>query len=90
MVIVLSSLQNEEALLRQGRMRVAEGAGPHLAWNAAEFNVPYPSLATQLCIGGVYIRLLLDGADQVHCLACYLSKQAIGVMPFCSSCSSPI
>lgn len=58
-------LQSEEATLRQGRQRVAEGAGSRLAWNAAEFQVTYPSLATQLCIGGVYIRLLLEGADKV-------------------------
>lgn len=49
-------------------MRVAEGAAPRLAWNAAEFDVQYPSLASQLCIGGVYVRLLLDGADQVSCV----------------------
>lgn len=47
-------------------MRVAEGAGPRLSWNAAEFEVQYPSLAPQLCIAGVYVRLLLDGADQVY------------------------
>ena len=59
-------LQNEEALLRQGRMRTAEGAGHNkLCWNAAGFQVAYPSLASQLCIGGVYVRLLLDGVDQV-------------------------
>jgi len=59
------ALQTEEALLRQGRMRVAEGAGQKLCWNAREFRVGYPSLASQLCIGGVYVRLLLDGVDQV-------------------------
>ena len=59
------AFQTEEALLRQGRMRVAEGAGQKLCWNAREFRVGYPSLASQLCIGGVYVRLLLDGVDQV-------------------------
>ncbi|KAL0042756.1 hypothetical protein WJX79_009797 [Trebouxia sp. C0005] len=58
------ALQTEEALLRQGRMRVAEGAGQKLCWNAQEFRVGYPSLASQMCIGGVYVRLLLDGVDQ--------------------------
>ena len=53
-------------------MRVAEGAGQKLCWNAAEFRVAYPSLASQLCIGGVYVRLLLDGADQVVNLLFYL------------------
>lgn len=47
-------------------MRVAEGAGQKLCWNAGEFRVGYPSLASQLCIGGVYVRLLLDGVDQVN------------------------
>lgn len=46
-------------------MRVAEGAGQKLCWNAQEFRVGYPSLASQMCIGGVYVRLLLDGVDQV-------------------------
>lgn len=46
-------------------MRVAEGAGQGLCWNAGEFKVAYPSLTPQLCIGGVYVRLLLDGIDQV-------------------------
>jgi len=65
------AFQTEEALLRQGRMRVAEGAGQKLCWNAREFRVGYPSLASQLCIGGVYVRLLLDGVDQVmHSLSC--------------------
>lgn len=59
------TLQREEALLRQGRMRTAESAGQQLCWNAAAFQVSYPSLANQLCIGGVYVRLLLDGLDQV-------------------------
>lgn len=61
-------MQNEEALLRQGRMRVAEGLGHRLCWNAAEFRVVYPSLGPQLCIGGAYVRLLLDGVDQVWAL----------------------
>ncbi len=51
-------------------MRVAEGAGQKLCWNAGEFRVAYPSLATQLCIGGVFVRLLLDGVDQVNPLCC--------------------
>ena len=51
--------------MRQGRMRVAEGAGQKLSWNSAEFRVSYSSLASQLSIGGVYVRLLLDGVDQV-------------------------
>ena len=57
--------QTEEATLRLGRSRVAEGSGGRPAWNHAEFAVQYRSLAGQLCIGGVYVRLLLDGPTKV-------------------------
>ncbi|KAF5838736.1 hypothetical protein DUNSADRAFT_2280 [Dunaliella salina] len=33
------------------------------AWNFSEFEVVYPSLQQHLCVGGIYVRLLLDGAD---------------------------
>lgn len=52
-------------MLRQGRMRIAEGTAHKLCWNAEAFQVAYPSLAPHLCVGGVYVRLLLDGVDQV-------------------------
>ena len=58
--------QTEEATLRLGRSRVAEGSGPPPIWNHAEFSVRYRSLEGQLCIGGVYVKLLLDGADKVR------------------------
>ncbi|KAK9809260.1 hypothetical protein WJX72_012293 [[Myrmecia] bisecta] len=57
-------LQTEEAALRQGRVRVADAAGSYTAWNHWEFRVTYPSLSKQLCVGGVYIKLLLEGVDQ--------------------------
>ena len=59
------AVQSEEATLRLGRSRVAEGSGGRPAWNHAEFAVQYRSLANQLCIGGVYVRLLLDGPTKV-------------------------
>jgi DnaJ family protein C protein 13 len=36
------------------------GSGSSLCWNHAEFRVSYPSLCKHLCIGGIYLRLLLD------------------------------
>lgn len=32
-------------------------------WNHDEFRVQYPSLRKHVCIGGIHIRLLLEGAD---------------------------
>ncbi len=58
--------QNEEAALRAARTRGDDGAAGPPAWNHAEFAVPYPSLAKHLAIGGVYLKLLLDGADPVR------------------------
>ena len=46
-------------------MRVMDGSGGMPSWNHAEFRVRYPSLANQLSISGVYVKLLLDGLDQV-------------------------
>jgi hypothetical protein len=46
-------------------MRVMDGSGGMPSWNHAEFRVRYPSLANQLAVSGVYIKLLLDGLDQV-------------------------
>jgi DNAJ protein RME-8 N-terminal len=54
----------EESTLRLGRARVAEGAGSMPSWNHWEFSVSYPSLAKHLCVGGVYVKLLVHGRDQ--------------------------
>ena len=59
------AVQTEEATLRLGRSRVAAGSGGRPTWNHAEFAVQYRSLANHLCIGGVYVRLLLDGPTKV-------------------------
>lgn len=40
-----------------------QGGGGWPSWNWEEFSVSYPSLGNQLCIGGVYVRLLLEGGD---------------------------
>lgn len=64
-------LQNEEAALRAARTRAGDGAAGAVgtpAWNHAEFVVRYPSLDKHLAVGGVYLNLLLDGADQVNIL----------------------
>ena len=59
------SLQAGEAVLRSGQQRVADGTGVLPSWNHQEFAVPYPSLEKQLCVGGIYIKLLVDGVDKV-------------------------
>jgi DnaJ family protein C protein 13 len=57
------ALQAEENALRLGRQRVADAeGGVSPAWNAAEFSVIYPSLASYLTIGGIHVKLLLDAA----------------------------
>ena len=50
-------------MLRLGRQRVLDSGAPPPAWNAADFSVVYPSLASHLAVGGVYLKLLLEGAD---------------------------
>lgn len=58
------ALQAEENALRLGRQRVADAeGGVSPAWNAAEFSVEYPSLASYLTLGGVHVKLLLDAAE---------------------------
>lgn len=53
-------------MLAAGRARGAGGAGREAAWNHGEFGVAYPSLRPHLCLGGVYVRLLLEGLDQAR------------------------
>lgn len=54
--------------MRAARTRAGDGvsssSGGPPAWNHAEFVVQYPSLHKHLAVGGVYLNLLLDGADQ--------------------------
>ena len=61
----MAIVQAQEALLKSGQQRVVDGTGALPAWNHQEFAVPYPSLEKQLCVGGIYIKLLVDGADKV-------------------------
>ena len=58
-------MQAEENALRAGRTRVMDGSGGMPSWNHAEFRVRYASLARQLSVSGIYVKLLLDGLDQV-------------------------
>jgi len=62
--------QAEAAVLAADRARGAGGAGRGAAWNHGEFRVAYASLAPHLCLGGVYVRLLLEGLDQVTRAQC--------------------
>ena len=61
----LLSRQAEENALRAGRTRVMDGSGGMPSWNHMEYRVRYPSLANQLAVSGIYVKLLLDGLDQV-------------------------
>ena len=51
----------------------------HSAWNYSEFRVTYASLAPHLCVGGIYVRLLLEGSDT----GAQAGKQAVGPLSFC-------
>jgi DnaJ family protein C protein 13 len=49
--------------INRERMVPLQGGGGWPSWNYSEFGVAYPSTNSQLCIGGVYVRLLLEGGD---------------------------
>lgn len=51
--------------MKAGRVQVADGKAEYPVWNHWEYRVVYKSLASQLCIGGVYVKLLMDGLDKV-------------------------
>ena len=46
-----------------------DGSGGMPSWNHAEFRMRYSSLANQLSVSGIYVKLLLDGLDQVEYLS---------------------
>ncbi|GIM04041.1 hypothetical protein Vretimale_8678, partial [Volvox reticuliferus] len=58
-------LEREEAGLRARRQQLGGGGGGrlHLGWNYEEFGVTYPSLVKHVVVGGIYVRLLLEGTD---------------------------
>ncbi|GMH45130.1 hypothetical protein BSKO_13087 [Bryopsis sp. KO-2023] len=58
------ALEIEQKELKLGRTRVADGSGGYPSWNYSEFRVEYPSLSRHLCIGGVFVKMLLEGIDQ--------------------------
>ena len=58
------ALEAEEKDLTLGRTRVAEGFGGYPSWNFKEFEVHYKSLERHLCIGGIYVKLLLENVSQ--------------------------
>jgi len=45
---------------------VMDGSGGMPSWNHAEFRMRYSSLANELSVSGIYVKLLLDGLDQVQ------------------------
>ena len=64
---MMLGVQAEEAALKAGRVQVADGGAgaQYRVWNHWEFRVVYKSLSKQLIIGGIYVKLLMDGLDQV-------------------------
>ncbi|KAG2494521.1 hypothetical protein HYH03_007288 [Edaphochlamys debaryana] len=56
------ALEREEAGLRARRQQLG-GASARLGWLHEEFSVAYRSLGGHTAVGGVYVRLLLEGAD---------------------------
>ena len=74
------TVQAEEGALRAGRTRVADGAGGRPTWNHAEFRVRYASLAHNLCVAGIYVKLLLDGLDQVRSAVSHSEVQQSGTI----------
>lgn len=65
------AMQAEESALKSGRTQVADGKAEYPVWNHWEFAVVYKSLAQQLCIGGIYVKLLMDGLDKVRFISAY-------------------
>ena len=55
------SLSSEVKSLRRAQQLAASNT---IEWNHLEFEVPYPSLESELKIGEVYLRLLLDGSPK--------------------------
>lgn len=58
------ALKSEEKILTLGRTRVAEGSGGYPSWNYNEFSVKYQSISRFLCIGNIFIKLLLENVEQ--------------------------
>jgi DnaJ family protein C protein 13 len=71
-----AALAAEEAALRAGRAAAAAAGAPPPAWNASDFRVRYPSLEGHLAVGGVYLRLLLDGGEPAAAAAARLPAPA--------------
>lgn len=56
-------MESEQKDLKTGRTRVADGSGGYPCWNHVEFRVEYPTLQRNLCIGGVFVKMLLEGIN---------------------------
>lgn len=62
-----NALSVEESSLLLAKSKVGN-TGTCISWNHSEFFVEYASLQKEMCIGGIYIRLLLDQIDKTGVL----------------------
>eukprot|EP00890_Picochlorum_soloecismus_P001518 jgi/Picsp_1/2367/NSC_05830-R1_dnaj homolog subfamily c member 13 len=57
------TLKSEENLLRVGRQKLLEEKSEPPSWNSGDFQVLYPSLLSQMEVGGMYIKLMAESQD---------------------------
>ena len=76
-----NALQEEERCFLVERQRIADSGKGLTVWNASDFEVYYPSLASQLSIGGVYIRLLLSGDSDKEKKASLSTNRSLDSLP---------
>jgi len=62
-IVCPEHLQNEENLLRVGRQKLLEENSEPPSWNSGDFQVLYPSLLSQMEVGGMYIKLMAESQD---------------------------
>ena len=58
-----SALQEEENLFLTERQRIADAGQGLPVWNSADFEVSYPSLSSNMSVGGIYVRTLVSSHD---------------------------
>lgn len=56
------ALDREEGSLALAKSKIKD-TGSCVSWNHSEYFLKFPSLNKELCVGGIYIRLLLDSFE---------------------------